>query len=81
MAVATHMNETVTGGQIPEKMVGALDYRTYDPKRTFSRFYRVSKWWNAQMPYKYLEVDTAGNTYPKVLNCSTCVNLQCSTSF
>jgi hypothetical protein len=46
LAVATTMNNIVTGGQIPEKMVGALDCKTYDPTRPFKRYYRVGKWWN-----------------------------------
>lgn len=49
MNVATTMNATYYQMPNPDKMTGPLDFKAYDSKRGWKRFYNVSKWWKSQM--------------------------------
>lgn len=81
LACGTTMNNVVTGGQLPEKMVGFLDTKTYDPSRPFKRFYRVGKWWNQQMERNYRLTEDVPVAFNTDFNCTTSINLQCSTTY
>lgn len=75
LAVSTVMNNVETGGILPLKMTGELDYKTYDPERTFSRFYRVGKWWNQQMQRSYRICGDVPGAFNSDFNCTTRLNL------
>jgi len=55
--VSTQMNGTHTSTVNPLKMTGPLDFKSYDPKRNFTRYYKIAGWWKTQIFPTWLNVE------------------------